>query len=965
MRSKMKRPEFTQFFNMLMALALLCSPFCTSCLWALDGDLDSPAVQKEIDVELDAEMERIIASELDTVELASENAEVLGSEQTELLEKSELTEQESESQVEPQVVVNPYGFEKEPTSAQLKQLFNDGLELIRTYKWEEAAQLFEVILDAKRGRPWRNRSRMLKGKAHFHLKQYEQAIELLPKARNGFKKELRDWFDWITGESFLALGRYREAQRYYKRICNGNRCNSRLYFRAQIRRLECYAERGKAWPVLSEIKRILEEEKHFQDISSGDYTKNGNGSRHPNYGEFLWLKARAYRILKRHDTEGRFLNKILLYHPDTDHYPEVVARRHELEAQGLLPEPSYKQAIRWIKRLRVINAFEEATVLCRWTLDNFSEGGPGKSSEDHLELVLLYGKNLFSSKDYMGALETFRFLESQTDADIDDKPLYLWWLAKAYTRNNRLPEAVETYIRLAAEYPGFDYVDKAEYMAGWLLGQAGDYPGAVKLLDEFATAHKRNRYKSNARWFAAFYCYLDRRYDEAIYRMNELLQDYSHTVNRFMYRYWLGRAHEKKGQVAEALAYYSSLAGEDAFRYYRLASIHRLRNMARYLEIGFNPQAKESSPVKVVPVDVADEKVNKVAAERFGAWIEFEEKLAAGQGFDTEVFRNNMIEAESRIIKAARRSSRRSIKYLQKQVELADGLFPSLHKALMWRRLSGDAEAGAEMEHFIENVRILKIKGAAKIEEEPEEDYELRMRRLAFIKELQKNGKKKEFYGHIVKFFLQIGDIGQAYVNSLQNGVRNGWPGLDREEQDKRYYPPAYVDILIDEAKRVETPDELIISTMRTESAFRHGVISPMGAIGLMQIMPFTGFYISRDLEDDEFYRVRLFEPEVTIHYGGWYLGQLLKRVKGQLPFAIASYNGGIHNLKIWLERYEDRPLEWDELIENFQFDETRRYVKKVLRTIATYRYLYTGEYSAWDLNRPVDYVVEKDGVNY
>ena len=131
----------------------------------------------------------------------------------------------------------------------------------------------------------------------------------------------------------------------------------------------------------------------------------------------------------------------------------------------------------------------------------------------------------------------------------------------------------------------------------------------------------------------------------------------------------------------------------------------------------------------------------------------------------------------------------------------------------------------------------------------------------------------------------------------------------------------------------------IMLSIIRTESFYNTNAKSPVGARGLMQIMPYTGYSISRDLRDENFSDMDLIDPTINIYYGGFYIAKLVNYYRGNLPYAIAAYNAGPHKVDEWLKTCEGCPF--DEFVDGIPFRETRQYVKKVLAGYSMYLRIY------------------------
>jgi soluble lytic murein transglycosylase len=131
----------------------------------------------------------------------------------------------------------------------------------------------------------------------------------------------------------------------------------------------------------------------------------------------------------------------------------------------------------------------------------------------------------------------------------------------------------------------------------------------------------------------------------------------------------------------------------------------------------------------------------------------------------------------------------------------------------------------------------------------------------------------------------------------------------------------------------------LVYAVMREESGYQPDALSVVGARGLVQIMPDTGRRLAADLGANAFDPAELFVPERNLELGSLYLSQLVGRFDGRLSAAIASYNAGPEAVARWLAA--DRGRDDDEWVESIPYDQTRSYVKRVLRSVHVYRALY------------------------
>ena len=128
----------------------------------------------------------------------------------------------------------------------------------------------------------------------------------------------------------------------------------------------------------------------------------------------------------------------------------------------------------------------------------------------------------------------------------------------------------------------------------------------------------------------------------------------------------------------------------------------------------------------------------------------------------------------------------------------------------------------------------------------------------------------------------------------------------------------------------------------RSESLFMRDVRSSAGAIGLMQLMPATGKRVAKRIRHPYTGITTLTNPESNIRLGTSYLGQMAERFGGNPVLATAAYNAGPHRVDRWLpEQGSEDARVW---IENIPFNETRKYVKRVLSAQAIFHWRMTGK---------------------
>jgi soluble lytic murein transglycosylase len=149
---------------------------------------------------------------------------------------------------------------------------------------------------------------------------------------------------------------------------------------------------------------------------------------------------------------------------------------------------------------------------------------------------------------------------------------------------------------------------------------------------------------------------------------------------------------------------------------------------------------------------------------------------------------------------------------------------------------------------------------------------------------------------------------------------------------ERLWYPLRYEQIVNGHARNYDLEPTLLAAVIYQESKFKADAKSSSGAIGLMQLLPDTAKGIALHTGGTRFRVQDLYDPEINVRYGAWYLHHLFEKY-GDEQTALAAYNAGQDNVDRW-RRAGGR----------IQFSETRAYVSRVEELKEIYRDAYGDE---------------------
>lgn len=143
-----------------------------------------------------------------------------------------------------------------------------------------------------------------------------------------------------------------------------------------------------------------------------------------------------------------------------------------------------------------------------------------------------------------------------------------------------------------------------------------------------------------------------------------------------------------------------------------------------------------------------------------------------------------------------------------------------------------------------------------------------------------------------------------------------------------------------------EVEKSVVYAIARQESQFDQSVVSPAKAMGILQVTPEAGKYVTRKYGATYDQRRLLTDASYNATLGAAELGGLLQDYRGSYIMTFAGYNAGRGRVKEWIERYGDPrdpsidPIDW---VERIPFSETRNYVQRVIENLQVYRSRFGG----------------------
>lgn len=626
-----------------------------------------------------------------------------------------------------------------------------------------------------------------------------------------------------------------------------------------------------------------------------------------------YARAEADRLRDRLKSAADRLRDLVKKYPNDPLTLTARAGLEQLEALGAKPPArSPDEIYRNGTSLRRRKFFESALIAFQGLLTNPKASG-GLKRRARLQI----GRTLLQMERHAESVATFQQLEKDSARVPAWQRRAAYWKSRALSRMGRLKEAATAYANSHPDPENLSH--EAQLKIAEMYFHGGGYKPAAKLFVDLV-----RKKVGRLRWFMAWSNWRLGRYEEA--RNAFLRMRRASRYNRARYAYWAARAHAQLGEFDAAQALYTRIITSTPASYYAWQARARLADMGRPPPpVHPNPCAEKTCD----PAGPSDDAITPLSdlAKRHPdvpGMVDAYELAAIGE-IRQAVWRLRAIRDEQLAYSRAGRPGG-------------------------WRFLFKPYVDNRKDEERAEWARLLKDDTPPK-------------RSRDQINGLRGASRDRGFRLRLREAFSALGDWYYVRRLSYNKGDRVVEPPEDPANNPnwRQRYGRAYRPIIEAKAEKYGLEPLLLWAFMTVESAYNPWALSRVGARGLMQVMPHTGALIADRMKWRNFGTALLFEPEVAIEMGAWYVHQLLKKFDGQLPFAIAGYNAGPHRVAAWLDAKGHLPM--DEFIEEIPYNEARAYTKKVLRHLMLYRRIYEGR-TDWPVSQVID-PRYRDNINF
>jgi soluble lytic murein transglycosylase len=724
----------------------------------------------------------------------------------------------------------------------------------------------------------------LKGYIEFEIGKRDEAKINLAEAMKA-----QEW----TSESAYYLALLESAESNYKRVlelltvAEKNKPNFSMKLKIQF-------ERSRTLVFAKKWKEAILQLRKSEKLLKGDAT----------YPELLKLMVRVNLEMNNYRAACKIAEKLYTKFPADSVFSDTLPFIEKVEIHGSYIScpvndelfSDHRRALFGLGHINLVNR-EIDTWIERHKLSGY-------------EKDLLLANRMVNDGNFLQALDLLLNYYEDKKNHIP----YLLLLSSIAGRSGNVSLSIGTNYRIYQRSGSIAQKRKVLFQTAIFSFQIQDYDGAQAKFEKYVESFPRSKNTIDAKWYIAWIQYLKGHFKESSELMTKLLKENGRQRKANAYRekiqYWLAMSLFKTGELGRAKSLFANLIrNTNDISFYSLVAQQRMAKLNEVNKESIAPLASENSSM----LRTAFRKVFSNAQTFPESYISYENLLYDSDG---DVMEDRSIASTGGEIEVVDNEGD-DVPEVEKS-EVVDTELPE----------SLNPVQAAELQAKIDKARFLTELGFEELGKSEYNDIE------RYIVKSEKNKSVLEDYQKLKDYFR---------LSTLSYNVwsRKGGPVLDSNTRYiwENMYPLAYREEIKKWSDEFNLPQALIWGIMKAESQYRPWVVSPVGAQGLMQIMPFTGKKVSELMGENQFSPYSLKEPATAIKIGSKYLERMANNFHSSVPLIAAAYNAGPHRVQYWV--YNFGFLEMDEWIEHIPYNETRLYVKKVTSNYFAYLNLY------------------------
>ena len=771
-----------------------------------------------------------------------------------------------------------------------------------------------------RTRPYgrtRHAGHLLLGLAHMELENWRLASRNFYKVRRS-TGPLAPYGAWYEAKADHLRGRHhvaiRECRDYRSRYEDGTHAD------------ECLLLIGHAHAAAGQ---------RFSSVASySDYLDKHPDT--PRTEEIQLAKTLAY-VASAPKQAIRMLHELALSHsyPSTDLAVQAALVRLSEQGHEVAPPDDPTSRTRRAEALRRSGQHEAA-----WALfEELSAAGDEDKrlqtwTEDNVE------RFAWGTREY----EVYaKVLTAQYDAEPSAD--LAWKIFRAWSRDGRYDKAVEWGRRGLEKHASHHRWRAAYDDMAWATLHAGLYEESAERW--MGLTKRGGAFGRKARFYAAFSSLQHGDWETAIAGFDKLLKRPGEEESRALY--WRAKARAASGDEEGAQADYLAAASADLTGWYTMVRQPRAPVTGKAWRIR---DGRWHGPPPLIPPTWEE----VFFLGRRPSAEEPEEKTALQSALPAWAAREGAWAAHTRSVieEAVRSATLQHFKWSDTQLApaaptLPDGYLPSRYwdaaqaQKQSQRFAESNKEVWPDLPAAHDLARIGEYADAARIVHAAYAEWlkawnnpKASDARLVAIRELSIN---KASWRPLLLFVRDHYHAARA-THGLHKSAEDD---AERNANLRLAYPVVAAGEIWRHSQEFNVDPYLVMGIMRQESSYRNTALSRVGAIGLIQVMPSTGARVAAMMGEQTYSPLDLEDPSTNLRYGTFYLSKLLDRFDGVFPLAVASYNGGPHNVSRWYERHQGE-IDLDAYVEQIEYDETRDYVKRVSGHYSRYVSIYEGD---------------------